>query len=94
MKGVYDSYPEFIKDKDRKKGSMVNEFRIYWPLVSEHLLWKENQRHFKNCLKGSSQKTLKALMTSLKIKGFDAGGHLLSATLPIPCLTNFARIIN
>ena len=71
MQGVYDSYPEFVKND--KKGMMVNEFIIYWPLVSRYLLRKENHRHFKNCLKGSSQTTVKDLMASLKIEGYDAG---------------------
>ena len=74
MQGVYDSYPEFVRDG--KKGMMVNEFLIYWPLVSGYLLRKEHTKHFKNCLKGSSQTTLKDLMSSLKIKGYDAGGHI------------------
>ena len=74
MEGVYDSYPEFVRDG--KKGMMVNEFLIYWPLVSGYLLRKEHTKHFKNCLKGSLQTTLKDLMSSLKIKGYDAGGHI------------------
>jgi len=74
MEGVYDSYPEFVRDG--KKGMMVNEFLIYWPLVSGYLHRKQHTKHFKNCLKGSSQTTLKDLMSSLKIKGYDAGGHI------------------
>ena len=85
--GVYDSYPQFVKDG--KKGLMVNEFLIHWPLVSGYLLRKENQRHFKNFLKGSSQKTLKALMTSLNIKGFDAGGNLPLSNTANPMFNKF-----
>ena len=88
MHGVYDSYPEFVKDG--KKGLMVNEFLIYWPLVSGYLLHKENVRHFKSCLKGSSQKTLKALMTSLDIKGFGAGGNLPLSNSGNPMFQKFS----
>ena len=73
---------------------MVNEFLIYWPLVSGYLLWKENRTHFRCCLKDNSQKTLKALMISLGIKGFNAGGSLPISKNMNPMFKNMIRKFN
>ena len=71
---MYNNYPEFVKNG--KEGLMVNEFLIYWPLISIYLCGKEKSTTFRKCLKGTPQKTLLALMKSLGIKGFDDGGSL------------------
>ena len=71
---MYDNYPDFVKDGRRYL--IANEFLIYWPLVSGYLCANEKSTIFRKCLKGTSQKTLLALMKSLGIKGFDEGKSL------------------
>ena len=51
----------------------MNKFLVYWPIIACHLSVKENAGNFKKCLKGTSQKTLVAVMESLGIKGYDKG---------------------
>ena len=87
MNGVYDNYLDLVNHG--RQGLMVNEFLIYWPLVSGYLLPKENKHHFKDCMKGSAQKTLKALMSLLEIEGYDNGGHLPLSNTAISMFKHF-----
>ena len=57
--GFYGNHPNCIKNE--KKGLMVNEFLVYWPIVCGHLSAKSNAGKFSKCLKGTSQKTLSSI---------------------------------
>ena len=92
LEGVYDSYPEFVKNG--RKGLMVNEFLVYWPLVSGYLIHRTNRTNFVSCLKGSSQKTLKALMNSLEIKAYNDGGHFPVSKAGNPTLRSLSSMFN
>jgi hypothetical protein len=92
LEGVYDSYPEFVKNG--RKGLMVNEFLVYWSLVSGYLIHRTKRTHFVSCLKGSSHATLKALLKSLDIKAYNDGGHFPVSKAGNPTLRSLSSMFN
>lgn len=80
-KGVYDDFEEW--HNGGRSGMFVNEFLLYWPFIMGFVRQHKKQLKpgqepivYENLFVGNAKKTLRKLMKSLGIKGFDENGWI------------------